>query len=394
MTPKQKLELERIEVRRKLNELGGVADPSEEQRQEVDELVKQLDALEVRAKAFVAAEDEPEETTSEGEPEDRELVELRKRSNIGEIFTAAVGHSSAEGATRELQQHYGLDDSQIPLDLIEERAVTPAPADVGQNQAAIIPGVFPQSAHAFLGIDTPRVGVGEAVYPVLTTNATAHTPAEGAAVAETTGSFSADVLSPSRIQASFFYSREDRARFAGMAEALRENLSMALQDKLDQQILAGTSGLLAGSNLTKVAASAVTDFAGYRSGFVYDRIDGTYASMASDMKIVCGADAYAHMSETYRGNNADDSALDSVMRISGGVKVSAHVPAVASDKQNAVVRRGMRRDMVAPIWEGITLISDEITKASTGEIVITEVMIHAVKILRSAGFAKVESQHA
>ena len=40
--------------------------------------------------------------------------------------------------------------------------------------------------------------------------------------------FSAEVLSPSRIQASFFYSREDRARFAGMDESLRENLSDGL----------------------------------------------------------------------------------------------------------------------------------------------------------------------
>ena len=48
--------------------------------------------------------------------------------------------------------------------------------------------------------------------------------------------------------------------------------------------------------------------------------------------------------------------------------------------------------MVAPIWEGVTLIPDEITKASSGEIVITAVMLHAVKILRSAGFYKQETQ--
>ena len=61
----------------------------------------------------------------------------------------------------------------------------------------------------------PTVPVGEHVFPVLTTNADVGTPAENAAQAETTGAFSADVLSPSRLQASFFfYSREDRARFS------------------------------------------------------------------------------------------------------------------------------------------------------------------------------------
>ena len=127
--------------------------------------------------------------------------------------------------------------------MLETRAVTPAPSDVGQNQSTIIPGVFPQSCAAFMGIDTPTVAVGEAIYPVLATNATVGTPAENAAQAETTGSFTADVLSPSRLQASFFYSREDRARFSGMDEALRMNLSEALADGLDQQILAGTNGL-------------------------------------------------------------------------------------------------------------------------------------------------------
>ena len=54
----------------------------------------------------------------------------------------------------------------------------------------------------------------------------------------------------------------------------------------------------------------------------------------------------------------------------------------------------MRRDMVAPIWEGISLIPDEITKAGTGQIVVTAVMLHAVKILRAAGFHKQQAQHA
>ena len=50
--------------------------------------------------------------------------------------------------------------------------------------------------------------------------------------------------------------------------------------------------------------------------------------------------------------------------------------------------------MVAPVWENVALIPDEITKAANGQIVITAVMLHAVKVLRAAGFYKQESQHA
>ena len=108
-------------------------------------------------------------------------------------------HRQTDGRTAELQQHYGLGWNQVPLTLLETRDITPAPGQVGQNQSAIIPGVFPMSCAAFLGIDMPTVPVGEAVFPVLTKNAKDKTPAENGAAAETTGSFSAQVLSPSRL---------------------------------------------------------------------------------------------------------------------------------------------------------------------------------------------------
>ena len=179
-----------------------------------------------------------------------------------------------------------------------------------------------------------------------------------------------------------------------MSEALRDNLSMALGDKLDQQILAGDNGLQHSTNLTNHNAGAVTTFANYRDTFAYGRVDGKYAGSVADLRVVMGSATYAHAATVYRANNADDSALDVLMARTGGVKGSAHVPAVAGNKQNAIIRLGMRRDMVAPIWEGVTLIPDEITKAGTGQIVVTAVMLHAVNILRAAGFYKQQSQHA
>ena len=214
--------------------------------------------------------------------------------------------------------------------MLETRAVTPAPANVGLNQAEILPGVFPQSCGAFLGVDMPTVPVGEAIYPVLATNPTVHTPAENATAADTTGSFTADVLSPSRLQAAFFYSREDRARFAGMDSALRTNLSEALMDGLDKQIIAGTNGFLGSSGLTDPSnPGSEADFAAYRA-LVYDAavVDGLYAHDAMGVRLVVGPATYAHAAGKYRSNNADDSAIDSLMNLSGGVKVSAHVPAM------------------------------------------------------------------
>ena len=233
MTRLQKLQIRQSEVR---VSLGKLLDLTEGERpdtyaDDLGKLTKEVRSLETDVGAAIAAGETPTEEAKTDSPEGRELRQLIDSANLGEIFDAALERRAIDGATRELQEHYHLAANQVPLDLLsgqnETRAITPAPADVGATQQPIVGYVFPSSVSEFLSIPTPRVGVGENVYPVLTSDLAVGTPAEGAAQAETTGSFSADVLSPSRIQASFFYSREDAARFAGLDASLRGNLSEA-----------------------------------------------------------------------------------------------------------------------------------------------------------------------
>ena len=341
------------------------------------------------AEVLTAGQAEPEVPEHrQATPEGAEMRAMEERANVGELFDSVLSHGQPDGAMAELQKHLGLQANQIPLSLItgfEERAVTPAPGQVSQNQAAIVPYVFPQSSAAFLGVDMPSVGIGEAVFHVLASELSVGTPAENAAQAETTGAFSAQVLSPSRIQASFYYSREDRARFSGMDSALRENLSAGLADGLDDQILSGTNGLFTGTNLPNNNQTTNDTFDTYLSNLVWNQIDGRYASMASDLSMVVGAATYKDLGQTYRNTSVDRSALDRIMELVSGVRVSAHVPAPSTNRQNVVIKRGGSTSVVAPLWEGITIIPDEITKAANGQIVITAVMLFAMKVLRTAG---------
>ena len=404
MTPLQTLEIRASEIRRRLSEIGGTDDLTDELRSELATLRREYVDNEHKQTALKIAGDTPATPTTTDTAEGREFRSLVDRGNVGEIFDGVVNHRVIDGANAELQEHHGLDQNTVPLallvrswpDELEKRAagVTNAPADVGQNQASIIDYVFPDSSGVFLGIDMPTVGVGEAVFPVLTTPPDVHTPAEHADAADTAHTFEASVLSPSRIQAAFSYSREDRARFAMMDESLRENLSAGLSDGLDDQILTGTNGLFTGTNLSNHNVSAITTYDDYVSEFGYGRVDGRFASSTGDLRVVMGAGTYAHAGKVYRNNTVDTPVLDRLMDITSGVRVSDHVPAVASSKQNAVIRRGMRRDMVAPIWEGIALIPDEVTAAKKGQIIVTGVMLHAVKILRADGFYKQQTQHA
>ena len=250
----------------------------------------------------------------------------------------------------------------------------------------------PNSVAAFLGIPSPVVPVGDATFPVLTSDPAAGTPAENGAQTESDGVFSADVLSPGRIQASFFWSREDAARFMGMGDALREALQGGISDKLDSEIMEGTNGLLTGTILANHARASASDYAHYVAELLYGRVDGQYAADLADIRVVMGSATFANAA-TKLPAQGEENALARIRNDSSGVRVSAHVPAAAGSKQNALVRLGTRRDMVAPVWGGVTLIPDEVTQAKKGQIVLTAVLLHAVKLLRSGGFYKQETNH-
>ena len=388
MLKSQKLQIRLSEWREKVNDL--MADESAEGSSKRDTLAGELKALEGEYRAAIETEGASTDT-----PESREWAALANRFDVGELFTNVMEHRAASGGIAEVQTERGLGANALPVELLmEKRAVTPAPADVGQNQDQITGFVFPASVAGFLGIPSPVVPVGDATYPVLTSDPVPSAPAENDPVTETTGAFSADVLTPKRIQAQFFWSREDQARMAGMSDALREALQGGLADKLDSEIMQGTNGLLTGTILDNHNVSSETGFSDYISDFGYTRVDGQFAASGADVRLVMGSATYAHAGGQYRHANADDVALDRLTEITGGVRVSAHVPAVASTKQNVLIRLGMRRDYVAPVWGGVTLIPDEVTKAANGQIVLTAVLLYAAKLLRAGGFYKQQSQHA
>ena len=388
MTPTQRIQIRMSETREKINEL--VAAQSAEDISRRDTLSAEHKAQEAELRAAIEAEGAAHTST-----ETREWADLNNRFDLGEMFTNVMEHRVSTGPIGEVQKERGIAANAIPTEiLMEKRAVTPAPGDVGQTQSQITGYVFPQSVAAFLGIPSPIVPVGDATFPVLTSNPAAGVPAENAAQSETTGAFSADVLSPGRIQASFFWSREDAGRMAGMGDALQEALQGGIADKLDQQIINGTNGLLNGTILANHARASASDYAHYVAELLYGRVDGTYAFDLADIRVVMGAGTFGNAA-TKLPTNGEENALARIRNDSSGVRVSAHVPAVSgASKQNALVRLGTRQDYVAPVWGQVTLIPDEITLASKGQVQLTAVLLFAAKVLRVGGFYKQETNHS
>ena len=247
--------------------------------------------------------------------------------------------------------------------------------------------VFANGSGAFLGITRPTVAAGDAVFPVLATRPDVGGPhADSSDVPETDSTFNADLLAPERIQASAMYRRVDAARFPAMDSALRMALNSALEEKLDYEVLRGSEGLLTGSKLANHNKSGETTHAQYLSQFCFGRVDGRFAAEQSDLKVLMGSESYAHAGSTYQ-STPHLSALDALMA-KVPVRVSAHVPDVASTKQNNIIRLGSRIDYIQPMWNNISIIVDEVTGSGKGEIEVTAVLLTNSKILRAAGFYK------
>ena len=389
------------ECREKLNDLNAVAEPTDAQRTEERELIASMKSTEVEYRAALTDEAN-EHATVTGDPAEVEYREILGRSNVGNILGAYVERRQTDGAEAEIQQARGLASNQIPIDLLrlpqlETRAVTTAPTNVGTQEQPVIMPVFSRGIGAFIGADRPTVDAGLVAYPILDQRPTVGGPhTDSTEVAETTGSFSSDLLTPGRIQASYYYRRVDAARFPSIDMALRQALNGGLEEQLDFELIAGASGLFAGTNLSANAAGAtVTSFAEYLSLFGHARVDGRMAASLADVRTVTGSATFAHMGGSYRSNNADYSVIDAFDSKTGGVRVSAHVPAVTSHKQTALIRLGSHdRAVIQVLWDGITLVPDEITKVKTGEVAITAILLTATKILRSDSFRKQETRHA
>ena len=404
MTVLQQKLVRQSQIRESINTLLGNDSRTEEQDGELVKLTGEGQKIEPEIRAAIVAEPDPEtKITNTGDAEARELAQLTERASIGDIMSATFEKRPTTGAAAELQKHCGIGSHQVPLEMlkinmgVEERAAATVPASIGDaSQAEVITPVFASGDGAFLGIERPVVPVGDAAWPVLSTAPSVKGPFDDSSeAAQTDATFVANNLSPERLQASFSYRRTDAARFAGLDAALRLALNSGLQERLDQQAIEGTDGLLTGTNLPNNNVNAVTTFPLYLSGLLYGRVDGRYARTPGDVRMIVGSGTFTHAASTYKGNNSDESGVERLQEKSGGLMVSAHVPDVASSKQNTLIRLGMERGAaVQPLWEGISLVVDEFTRSAYGEIIVHAILLSNFQITRKAQWFKQQTQHA
>lgn len=426
MTALQRLQLRASEVRQRLNELANHdGELTAEQRQEVDTLTAEYRENETRQRAASVASDDAGEST------DRETV--GDRVQVGAYLRAAVEGTPVGGAEAEFQAASGLAQGShvVPWEAIRQRqaaddgelreradAVTAAPAagNRAADQQETLMRVFPASVSEFMRVRMPMVPTGESVYPVLTGGAAPATLNASQRVDAVAAAFDVSRLSPQRLTAHYRFRREDAASFAMLEGTLREDLSMAMSDAMDRIIVRGQAsstthaalpGLLdAAESLTAPGDPAAVTTWKEAIQLITDRVDGRYAATARDVRLMIGADVagtYGYLSTLFAPadmatNGAPSAAEYLRMLTADQVRVSGHVEVAGGTGQvriqGAVAQRGMASPAVAPVWEGVTLVRDEVTAASSGEVIVTMIALWSFAVVRADQFARLKVRTA
>ena len=211
-----------------------------------------------RARTSWRPADEAETRAAHTEPdaETRERLSLRSRSRVGSFLTVAMRGREVSGPEAEYRAALEIPDG-IPLDLweadrpVESRqdAAPPAPAaGTGVNLRPVLPYVFTPSLAGDLMVDMPSAQSGAYSEMVITSPLTAGPREKGTARASTGATLTAATTTPRSITARLNLTAEDVAAVGtdSFEAALRQNLSMALSDQLDEQLVNGDA---AGQNL-------------------------------------------------------------------------------------------------------------------------------------------------
>ena len=421
MIAAQKIQISMSEVRERINALLNKDDRTDEETNELREKTTKMQGLEVEYRAALAAAPDPQTTTTQTEhvdAETRERLELRGRARLGNFLQAALRGRVLDGVEGEycasafgstLRGGY----VDVPLDLFEAdrprevRADAPTvpPSTVGIMHQPVQPFLFAPSIAPTLGIEMPTVASGTFAASTITTSLTAGSKAKGGAAESTAAELTVVTSTVKRISGRLSLQAEDIAAVGvpGFETSLRENLSLVMSDKFDDQSINGDGS---GNNLTGLIKrltdpdnpTAVVDWDAFNAAFA-DQIDGLWAMTCMDVAMLAGVATYKKSVKTFRdsaGNNPNDlgetSAAAYLMANTGGWRTNKRMPAAASNIQTGIVyRKGrMVRTAQLPIWDRLTIDDIYTESAQATRHFSAHILCGDVVVVQPAAYGRVE----
>ena len=379
------LELRQSEARQELADLLEKEPDSEK----IGTLTVEMRSLDRQIMAHKVAKPEPETRVVTGSPEAREIRQLVSKASLGKMMAGIADDGQGNGAERELRQARNLPHNYIPWDMLEKRAAVVVSGDEEGNTTPWIQRVLPGSAAAFCGVDVQIADVGEVLVPVITTGVTIGFVAPGAAQAESSPVAAVTTLTPRRGTGNFPINKEDLAKFPGMEDAWRMELTQAVQNAIDVDLLTlAGKGLLVDGGTAPSTPGAATPAATFLSD-VYGAVDGVYSSGVNQNRLLVGPETYGYMGGLIYDTGSGMTVADKMASIGVNVFVTDNAGPYASNHQDAVVIKGPpRRNAIGVTWRGIEIIRDEFSLAREGALRFTILVIWDFENVREDGFVR------
>ena len=406
MLPTTRIALKQSTARQRINELRSIDEPTDEHRAEMVTLTTELQNLEIEYRAAVVADETVETREETGDAEEREYLELRGRTRVGNYVAAALEQRSLEGAELEFNQANGMKAAgAFPLELLalERRATTDTDSQVTQTRW--LDRLFAETMAMRLGITFESVSPGVASYPITSAGASAAQRGRGEAAADAAWTVGVSELKPTRNAVRAKFSEEDAMRLPGLEEGLRRDLGAALTEGIDRVIFAGDAGAnedtadIAGLNtiagLSEVTLTQANKVKGAETLAAFlGMVDGVHAAGLGDLNVVALIGAYRLWEGTVANANAENQTLAAFLRAAGlswGTRGGIE-DATSNGKFGAFVgrARGIAGAGVAAVWNSAMLIRDPYSDAAKGEVSLTLSYFWNFGLPRSASFARLK----
>ena len=400
--------------RGRMAELGLAETLTDETRAELDTIEAGTPDLERQMRAAtVAVETEETEQRAagdaarqpEGDAEDRERAELRRKAKLTGYVAAAVEQRSADGAEAEFNAALGIAGNRFPLELlapVEMRATTDT--DTQTMPRRWLDRLFAGTAAERVGVTMESVPAGVASFPITTAGAAAAQRGRGEAAADAAWTIGLTELKPARNAVRLVFAIEDAARIPGLESALTRDLRMALVEGVDRAIFLGDSGANENSaDITGLNTAAITEATITQANKILGpgtletftgMVDGIHAMSLGDLRVVAAVGAWRLWESSIINSAADNMTLAAFLR-TAGLSWSSRgqiETATAADDFGAFVgrSRGIEGAAVAAVWEAGELIRDPYSGAGKGEVSLTLSYLWNFGIPRAANFQRIK----
>ena len=412
---KNQLESSRIKTATRLSEISGLEGDAftAEIRAESEALQVEYRDSGVKLAALLTVEDDARQVAEAeaaalgdlGDPETREVAELRAKSSVVSYVKAASEMRSVDGPERELNSALGLGADQFPLVLLAPETRQTTAIDVSTNPQAWLDRLFDQTAAQRLGVSFRSVGPGVASVPVTTAGASAGQLDKSGAVSAAGWTIGVSEMKPKRNAVSAIFSIEDVQRIGpGLEAALQRDLRSALVEGIDAAIFKGdATPTAAAADIVGLQTAAIAEITLTQASKILGQkileklagfIDGKHAISPADLRIVASVGTNVLWMTTIQAAAVQNQTVAQFLRDSGisWTTRGAIDTATANGDFGAYLglASGVEGAAIAAVWESASMVRDPYSGATKGEVGIVLNTLWDFAVPRPSSFKRLK----